>query len=168
MSGVCNLYQCITYGVLLIICISCRLRVSLRAHQPPPRFHAEFRWHPSCSFLLRPVFLHIGGMVFLIPIAYQVCLKMACSRAVYIWWPCLSSLIISQHICSIIAYHYRWYKRSEAQKRYSFLVSTATLANGFGGLLAFAIGHLDGVRGYSGWRWIFFIGTRTLLSEFVE
>ncbi len=52
-----------------------------------------------------------------------------------------------------------WYKRSEAQKRYSFLYSSTTLAGGFGGLLASAIGKMDGVRGYRGWRWVFIIGT---------
>ncbi|KAI0636652.1 MFS general substrate transporter [Trametes polyzona] len=50
-----------------------------------------------------------------------------------------------------------WYKRAEAQKRYSFFFSSTTLAGGFGGLLASAIGKMDGVRGYRGWRWIFII-----------
>ncbi|KAJ8100130.1 major facilitator superfamily domain-containing protein [Lipomyces tetrasporus] len=50
-----------------------------------------------------------------------------------------------------------WYVRSEAQKRYSFFFSSTTLAGGFGGLLASAIGLLDGKRGYHGWRWIFII-----------
>ncbi|KAI0362468.1 major facilitator protein [Trametes cingulata] len=50
-----------------------------------------------------------------------------------------------------------WYRREEAQKRYSFLFSSASLAGGFGGLLASAIGKLDGVRGYHGWRWIFIL-----------
>ena len=51
-----------------------------------------------------------------------------------------------------------WYKRSEAQKRYSFFFSSTTLAGGFGGLLASAIGKMDGLRGYRGWRWIFILG----------
>ncbi|KAK9464621.1 major facilitator superfamily domain-containing protein [Lipomyces arxii] len=50
-----------------------------------------------------------------------------------------------------------WYVRSEAQTRYSFFFSSTTLAGAFGGLLASAIGKLDGHRGYSGWRWIFII-----------
>jgi hypothetical protein len=45
-----------------------------------------------------------------------------------------------------------WYKRAEAQKRFSFFVSAATFAGAFGGLLATAIGHMDGVRGYHAWR----------------
>ncbi|TRX94786.1 hypothetical protein FHL15_004247 [Xylaria flabelliformis] len=50
-----------------------------------------------------------------------------------------------------------WYKRSEAQKRYSLFFSSTSLAGAFGGLLASAIGKLDGVRNYSGWRWIFIL-----------
>jgi hypothetical protein len=33
-----------------------------------------------------------------------------------------------------------WYKRSEAQKRYSLFFSSTSLAGAFGGLLASAIG----------------------------
>src|SRR5437762_13638142 len=50
-----------------------------------------------------------------------------------------------------------WYKRHEAQKRYSFFFASTTLAGAFGGLLAAAIGKMDGVRGYLGWRWIFIL-----------
>ncbi|TVY16003.1 MFS transporter prlL [Lachnellula arida] len=50
-----------------------------------------------------------------------------------------------------------WYKRSEAQRRYSFFFSSTTLAGAFGGLLASAIGKMDGMRGYRGWRWIFIL-----------
>ncbi|KAL6716471.1 High-affinity nicotinic acid transporter [Lecanora helva] len=48
-----------------------------------------------------------------------------------------------------------WYKRSEAQKRYSFFFGSTSLAGAFGGLLASAIGKMNGMRGYLGWRWIF-------------
>ncbi|OMP83359.1 putative transporter C11D3.18C [Diplodia seriata] len=50
-----------------------------------------------------------------------------------------------------------WYRRSEAQRRYSFFFSSTTLAGAFGGLLASAIGKMDGIRGYRGWRWIFIL-----------
>lgn len=50
-----------------------------------------------------------------------------------------------------------WYRRAEAQKRYSFFFSSTTLAGAFGGLLASAIGKMDGRRGYRGWRWIFIL-----------
>lgn len=50
-----------------------------------------------------------------------------------------------------------WYRRHEAQKRYSFFFNSTTLAGAFGGLLAAAIGKMSGLRGYSGWRWIFLI-----------
>lgn len=50
-----------------------------------------------------------------------------------------------------------WYRRREAQKRYSFFFSSTTLAGAFGGLLASAIGKMDHMRGYRGWRWIFIL-----------
>ncbi|KAJ4357778.1 High-affinity nicotinic acid transporter [Didymosphaeria variabile] len=60
-----------------------------------------------------------------------------------------------------------WYRRKEAQKRYSFFFSSTTLAGAFGGLLASAIGKMDGMRGYAGWRWIFILeGTLTCVVSF--
>ncbi|KAF4125484.1 Major Facilitator Superfamily [Geosmithia morbida] len=57
-----------------------------------------------------------------------------------------------------------WYRRHEAQRRYSFFFNSTTLAGAFGGLLAAAIGKMDGMRGYSGWRWIFILeGAVTLV-----
>jgi hypothetical protein len=50
-----------------------------------------------------------------------------------------------------------WYKRSEGQKRYSFFFSSTSLAGAFGGLLASAIGKMDGMQSYKGWRWIFIL-----------
>ncbi|KAK3333544.1 major facilitator superfamily domain-containing protein [Cercophora scortea] len=50
-----------------------------------------------------------------------------------------------------------WYRRPEAQKRFSLFFSSTSLAGAFGGLLASAIGNLDHVRGYRGWRWIFIL-----------
>jgi MFS family permease len=50
-----------------------------------------------------------------------------------------------------------WYKRSEAQKRFSFFWTSTIMAGAFGGLLASGIGKMDGVRGYLGWRWVFIL-----------
>lgn len=71
-----------------------------------------------------------------------------------------------------------WYKRSEAQRRYTIFFSSTQLAGAFGGLLASAIGKMNGVRGYNAWRWIFILeGTLTcvlavaayfLISDFPE
>ena len=60
-----------------------------------------------------------------------------------------------------------WYRRHEAQKRYTFFFSSTTLAGAFGGLLAAAIGKMDGLRGYAGWRWIFILeGALTVTVSF--
>ena len=50
-----------------------------------------------------------------------------------------------------------WYKRDEAQTRFSFFFNASSLAAAFGGLLAAAIGLMQGIRGYSAWRWIFIL-----------
>ncbi|KAK0623274.1 major facilitator superfamily domain-containing protein [Immersiella caudata] len=50
-----------------------------------------------------------------------------------------------------------WYRRSEAQTRFSLFFASTALAGAFGGLLASAIGKMDGMRGYLGWRWIFIL-----------
>lgn len=50
-----------------------------------------------------------------------------------------------------------WYRREEAQKRYSFFFSSTCLAGAFSGLIAAGIWNLDGSRGIAGWRWIFII-----------
>ncbi|KAF2663968.1 MFS general substrate transporter [Microthyrium microscopicum] len=50
-----------------------------------------------------------------------------------------------------------WYRRHEAQRRYTMFFSSTSLAGAFGGLLASAIGKMDGMRGYRGWRWIFIL-----------
>lgn len=50
-----------------------------------------------------------------------------------------------------------WYSRFESQRRFTFFYCSITLAGAFGGLLAAAIGKMDGLRGLQGWRWIFII-----------
>src|ERR1700760_486974 len=60
-----------------------------------------------------------------------------------------------------------WYRRHEAQRRYTFFFSSTTLAGAFGGLLASAIGKMDGMRGYKGWRWVFILeGVLTCVVSF--
>ncbi|KAF2461689.1 major facilitator superfamily domain-containing protein [Lineolata rhizophorae] len=60
-----------------------------------------------------------------------------------------------------------WYRRHEAQRRYTFFFSSTTLAGAFGGLLASAIGKMDGMRGYRGWRWVFILeGALTVFISF--
>lgn len=57
-----------------------------------------------------------------------------------------------------------WYKREEAQKRFTGYFCSVIVASAFGGLLASAIAGLDGVGGRSNWRWIFILeGIFTIL-----
>ncbi|KAL2059461.1 hypothetical protein ABVK25_000754 [Lepraria finkii] len=57
-----------------------------------------------------------------------------------------------------------WYKREEAQKRFTFYWCSVLAANMFGGLLASAIAKMDGVHGYHAWRWVFILeGIATII-----
>jgi len=57
-----------------------------------------------------------------------------------------------------------WYKREESQKRFTVSWCSVLTANMFGGLLASAIAKMDGVRGFSSWRWLFVLeGLATIL-----
>lgn len=57
-----------------------------------------------------------------------------------------------------------WYKKEEAQKRFTFYWSTTIFAGAFGGLLASAIANMNGIRGLRNWRWIFILeGIATVL-----
>lgn len=58
-----------------------------------------------------------------------------------------------------------FYTKKEIALRISFLFISSALAGACGGLLAYGIGFLDGVRGYSGWRWIFIIEGEFLLKS---
>ena len=61
-----------------------------------------------------------------------------------------------------------WYKRQDSQKRFSFFFNAASFAAAFGGLLASAIGKMDGIGRYSAWRWIFILeGILTCLISVV-
>lgn len=60
-----------------------------------------------------------------------------------------------------------WYKRNEAQRRFSFFVNAATFAGAFGSLLATGIGNMNGICGYNAWRWIFILeGLATIILAF--
>lgn len=50
-----------------------------------------------------------------------------------------------------------FYTKHELARRVGYLFVSAAIGGGLGGLLAFGIGHMDGVRGMSGWRWIFIV-----------
>ncbi len=60
------------------------------------------------------------------------------------------------------------YRRSESQKRFSFFFSSTTLSGAFGGLLAAAIGKMDGVAGYAGWRWVSGVLIKVKKDELID
>jgi MFS family permease len=52
------------------------------------------------------------------------------------------------------------YRREEQAKRVSYLLSCAAISGAVGGLLAYAILHMDGVAGKAGWRYVFVVNRR--------
>lgn len=50
-----------------------------------------------------------------------------------------------------------FYTKRELAVRIGYLFVASALAGAFGGLLAYGIGHMDGLAGLSGWRWIMII-----------
>jgi MFS family permease len=50
-----------------------------------------------------------------------------------------------------------YYRRHERSWRVAIFFGGAALAGAFGGILAFAIGKMDGVGGRKGWQWIFIL-----------
>lgn len=57
-----------------------------------------------------------------------------------------------------------WYRRDEFGIRAAIFFSAAAVSGSFGGLLAAAIGNMDGVGGKRGWSWIFILeGLATVL-----
>ncbi|KAI1397967.1 MFS general substrate transporter [Hypoxylon fuscum] len=50
-----------------------------------------------------------------------------------------------------------FYTKQELALRVGYLFVSAAIAGALGGLLAYGIGQMAGVAGYSGWRWIFII-----------
>ncbi|KZF21782.1 putative MFS transporter [Xylona heveae TC161] len=50
-----------------------------------------------------------------------------------------------------------FYTKRELALRIGYLFVSSALAGAFGGLLAYGIGHMDGVAGQRAWRWIFIL-----------
>ena len=62
-----------------------------------------------------------------------------------------------------------WYKRREFGIRAAIFFSAAAVSGSFGGLLAAAIGQMDGIGGKRGWAWIFILeGLATVLVGIVS
>jgi len=49
-----------------------------------------------------------------------------------------------------------WYMREELGVRIAFLFIASALSGAFGGLIALGVLYMDGVNGWSGWRWYVF------------
>lgn len=74
---------------------------------------------------------------------------------------------ISSLFPGITYYLTTWYPRSKMAFRIAIFFSAATIAGAFGGLLAYALQHLDGRNHLAGWQWIFIVeGVLTVAVAF--
>ncbi|KAL1792897.1 hypothetical protein ACET3X_009404 [Alternaria dauci] len=65
----------------------------------------------------------------------------------------------------VILYLSMFYNRRNVSLRQAWFYGTSALAGGLGGVVAYAIGEMDGVGGWNGWRWIILInGIPTVLT----
>ncbi|KXS13386.1 MFS general substrate transporter [Gonapodya prolifera JEL478] len=65
----------------------------------------------------------------------------------------------------MIFYFALWYSKKEIAMRFSLFYCSGQLAGAFGGLASYGISFMNGVGGYSGWRWIFIMeGIPSILS----
>ncbi|KAG9185404.1 hypothetical protein G6011_07948 [Alternaria panax] len=65
----------------------------------------------------------------------------------------------------VILYLSMFYNRRNVSLRQAWFYGTSALAGGVGGVVAYAIGEMDGVAGWNGWRWIVIInGIPTVLT----
>ncbi|KAJ9258162.1 hypothetical protein DTO195F2_5387 [Paecilomyces variotii] len=55
---------------------------------------------------------------------------------------------------SVCFYLSFWFRRRELGVRIFFLFIASAISGSCGGLLAYAIGHMDGIAGYHAWRWL--------------
>ncbi|KAI5864156.1 MFS general substrate transporter [Durotheca rogersii] len=68
-----------------------------------------------------------------------------------------------------VLYHMAfWYKPKEMPQRIAIFYSVGQLSPAVSGLLAYAIGFMDGLGGLAGWRWLFLLeGLPAVLLSFV-
>lgn len=67
-----------------------------------------------------------------------------------------------------LVYLSMFYNKRSIALRVAYLFSTAAWAGALGGLVAYAIGDLQGIAGWNGWRWIFLInGIPTIITGFI-
>ncbi|KAL8987792.1 MAG: hypothetical protein Q9177_003044 [Variospora cf. flavescens] len=57
----------------------------------------------------------------------------------------------------LIVYLTMFYTKNELAFRFSFFIAGAAIAGAVGGLLAYAVGYMDGLHGLRAWRWLLII-----------
>ncbi|KAG5417853.1 TNA1 [Candida metapsilosis] len=80
----------------------------------------------------------------------------------------LLGIVESVLFCGIFYVLSTFYTMRESQRRFSAFFSCTALAGAASGAIAYRVDSLDGLHGYSSWRWIFILeGCATIIGSFV-
>ncbi|KAL8902125.1 MAG: hypothetical protein Q9207_004874 [Kuettlingeria erythrocarpa] len=105
--------------------------------------------HAAERRALRKVDWHILPMIFLLYMFSFIDSLIACRL--------LLGLAEGPLFPSLVVYMTLFYTRKELAVRFGYLVMGAALAGAVGGLLAYAVGYMDGTHGMRAWRWLLII-----------
>ena len=111
------------------------------------------------------------GLMSQLPRAYGCALLPRARRSWFIPWYVLDGIFLTLMLITVGINYYLscWYKRSEFGIRAAIFFSAAAVSGSFGGLLAAAIGKMDGVGGKKGWAWIFILeGLATIVIGIIS
>lgn len=126
-------------------------------------------FEPSNTLLLK--FFRPSRWMFVLIMAWGIC---ACSSAATQSFQGMMCVRFALGLAEAgfypaVLYHWAfWYKPSELPRRMALFYSFGQLSSALSGLLAYAIGFMDGLGGLAGWRWLFLLeGIPAILLSFV-
>ncbi|OJD16207.1 hypothetical protein AJ78_03639 [Emergomyces pasteurianus Ep9510] len=101
----------------------------------------------------------VGPRLFITFIVISWGIVMVCHGLVKTWRQmialrCLLGMLEAGYFSTAAYLVSTWYIRREVATRNSAFYLFGSLLGGFGGILAYGLSHMNGVGGYSGWRWI--------------
>ncbi|GME90525.1 unnamed protein product [Ambrosiozyma monospora] len=108
-----------------------------------------------CLKIVKP-HIWLSGMIFLFGIV-TICVAFTKNYGGLIVCRLFLGVFEAGSFPSIFYIMANFYNKLEAQRRFSIFFSCTCLAGGCAGALAFRIHDLDGVHGYSSWKWIYLI-----------
>ncbi len=88
-------------------------------------------------------------------------------RASFLACRCILGVLQGGFIPDVVLYLSYFYKHNELSIRLGFFWTAMVFADIFAAFSAFALLHMRGVLGYSGWRWLFLVEVSLRLLAFL-